>query len=173
MVTSNSSVSKDVLLEILTHWTRQPWHSPIKWNCNRNYWQGYKIHICTFHYLKNNPWLSQGQYISYWVYGDSKFYGGHPGFYKFRALGSLQFSLEHSLTQCMHRRSMGVPEKTHSLLLIGYGSWHWNKKFSVHKFIYFLINLFIYIFVHHRVKWNKGLIGKCTIFLKQNTNVIS
>ena len=26
-----------------------------------------------------------------------KSYAGHPGFYSFRALGSLQFSLEHSL----------------------------------------------------------------------------
>ena len=146
----NSLAHKDVLLEILTHWTRQPWHSPLKWNGNRNKWQGYKTHRYTFHYLKKSKTFTRS--ISYWVYGDSKFYGGHPGFYRFRALGSLQFSLEHSLTKCMYRRSMGVPEKTHSLLLIGYGRWQWNKKFSVHKFIYFLINLFIYITGSNRMK---------------------
>ena len=47
------------------------------------------------------------------------------------------------------------------------------KNFQYTSLFIFLIYLFIYIFVHHRVKWNEGVIGKYTIFIKQNTNVIS
>lgn len=99
------------------------------------------------------------------MYGDSELYAGHPGIYRFRALGSYQFSLEQSLANYMHRRSMGVPEKTHSLLLlIGYGRWlfaqekeHAMKWKIFSAQVCFLINLFtFYIFVHHKVKPNEG-----------------
>jgi len=45
----------------------------------------------------------------------NKSYAGRPGFYRFRALGSLQFSLEHSLGNCAQEEPT---ERVNSLVVV-------------------------------------------------------
>ena len=114
-----------------------------------------------------------------------KFYAGHPEFYRLRALGSLQFSLEHSLDSLW--RTCIKYLIVHDILVRGSitgfdilkGISLLNSLFWVFNLILFCISFYWISYVWflnlkhpwRAADWSNGQNGKYSIFLIKNTTI--